>query len=64
MKKIKFIFVLLASLSLSSLYADDHVMQAPTLIPLETLQCNFNGNKDVEDLYKICLLYTSPSPRD
>ena len=53
MKKIKFIFVLLASLSLSDLYADDHVMQAPTLIPLETLQCNFNGNKDVEDLYKI-----------
>ncbi len=35
------------------LRADDHVQQAPNLFPLETLQCNFNENKDIDDLNKL-----------
>ena len=48
-------FVVLFPLSIA---ADDHV-EAPTLFPLETLQCNFNGNKDVDDLYKLQEEWTS-----
>ena len=36
-----------------NLLADNHIQQAPTLIPLETLQCNFNDNKDINDLNKL-----------
>lgn len=44
--------ILLFSVSFN-IFSDDHVQQAPVLFPLETLQCNFNGNKDIDDLNKI-----------
>ena len=33
--------------------ADDHVQEAPYFVPLETMQCNFNENKDLDDLMKL-----------
>ena len=35
-----------------NILSDGHEQQAPDLFPLETLQCNFNGNKDIDDLWK------------
>ena len=54
----KILILFLGVLFSFSIVADDH-MEAPTLIPLETLQFIFIGNKDVDDLYKLQEEWTS-----
>ena len=48
----KALLPLLLTLSFN-ISADDHIPQAPYLFPLETMQCNFNENKDMDDLMKL-----------
>ncbi len=35
------------------IFSDDHEMSAPTFLPLEIQQCNFNGNKDMDDFMNL-----------
>ena len=36
-----------------TIFADDHVMSSPTFVPVETQQCTFNGNKDIDDFMNL-----------